>query len=451
MQTSLPPPYDWLKELEPELAKIDSSPLLGHPPVFSWKQFTQNLAAVFELDDLTLNPGEVQWRSANELYAGLPSPLIPVEISMSGFSGNVYWVLPEIDIPMLMSTLLEENSIPIHHVHKDYQEGFYRFLGIEIVNAFTQTDFDASLVPHFKMTSEHPSDHALCMDITLAFRHHSFTGRLIISTTFRKEWQRRYTTTSLINTHTERLASQAMLTVSLEAGRTSLLMKNWKKSRVGDFLLLENCSLTENFNTGKILINYHGSPIYVAELEDGNLKILQALQYHEAASTIEGEFMADDDFDEDLSMEEDNDFEQEDLEDDETSNDDDFDFEEEEESEEIEEKLDEEEEGEIEAEEEEEEAEEYKHDENEGASVTVKTVPPEGPINAENLPISLIIEVGKINISVQKLMELQAGNILELNVRPEEGVNLVINGRCVGKGELHRLGNTLGVRILELG
>ena len=57
----------------------------------------------------------------------------------------------------------------------------------------------------------------------------------------------------------------------------------------------------------------------------------------------------------------------------------------------------------------------------------------------------------ELGISVQKLMELQAGNILELNIRPEEGVSLVINGRCVGKGELHRLGNTLGVRILELG
>ena len=68
-----------------------------------------------------------------------------------------------------------------------------------------------------------------------------------------------------------------------------------------------------------------------------------------------------------------------------------------------------------------------------------------------NIPISLKVEVGQVRMTLAKLMELQAGATLDLNVDPEEGVDLVVNGKCIGRGELLRLGETLGVRILEIG
>lgn len=456
MPTSVSLPYDWLKELEPELAKLDDSPLIGHPPVFPWNQFTQQLASLFELDDLKITPSEIQWRAAQDLYSDLPSPLLPIDISISGFKGLVHWILPEIDIPMLMATLLEHrDGVPLHHINKEYQEGFYRFLGIEVVNAFTQVDFDPNLVPHLNTGTTLPQGHSLCMDITISFRHHSFTGRLIISETFREEWKRRYTTTSLMsNPHTKKLAGNVIITATLEAGRTPLSLKQWKKAKVGDFVLIEKCSLTEDFKNGKVLINYRGTPVYIAELEEGNIKILQALQYHEAVTTIERKLMNDDDdLEEEDSTEENSDFDEDELEDEETedeeNDDDDFEFHHDDDEVETEEEEEAEEENDTEEYTEQEEQEEAEAEEE--VSVAPKSVSPEGPINAEDLPISLIIEVGRINISVQKLLEMQAGNILELSVRPEDGVSLVINGRCVGKGELHRLGKTLGVRILELG
>jgi len=68
-----------------------------------------------------------------------------------------------------------------------------------------------------------------------------------------------------------------------------------------------------------------------------------------------------------------------------------------------------------------------------------------------NIPISIKVEVGQVRMTLAKLMELQPGAVLELNVDPEEGVDLVVNGKCIGKGELLRLGETLGVRIVEIG
>ena len=63
----------------------------------------------------------------------------------------------------------------------------------------------------------------------------------------------------------------------------------------------------------------------------------------------------------------------------------------------------------------------------------------------------MIVEVGRIEMSIKTIMELQPGNMLELNVRPENGVDLVVNGKRIGKGELLKLGESLGVRILDIG
>ena len=72
-------------------------------------------------------------------------------------------------------------------------------------------------------------------------------------------------------------------------------------------------------------------------------------------------------------------------------------------------------------------------------------------LQPDEIPLSIVIEVGRLQMSVQKLLDLQPGNLLELNVRPETGVDLVVNGRRIGKGELLRIGEVLGVRILDIG
>lgn len=54
-------------------------------------------------------------------------------------------------------------------------------------------------------------------------------------------------------------------------------------------------------------------------------------------------------------------------------------------------------------------------------------------------------------MSLDKLLKLKPGNVIELGVQVEKGVNLVANGQCVGKGELLQLGDVIGVKITKLG
>lgn len=69
----------------------------------------------------------------------------------------------------------------------------------------------------------------------------------------------------------------------------------------------------------------------------------------------------------------------------------------------------------------------------------------------QDIPLNIVVEVGRLQMSVKTLMELKPGNLLDLNIHPEAGVELVVNGSRVGKGELLQVGDTIGVRILELG
>ncbi|MCH9608599.1 MAG: hypothetical protein S4CHLAM45_11770 [Chlamydiales bacterium] len=71
-------------------------------------------------------------------------------------------------------------------------------------------------------------------------------------------------------------------------------------------------------------------------------------------------------------------------------------------------------------------------------------------VSVEDLPVHLKVEVGKVRMTLQELGNLNPGNLIELNVTPEQGVDLVVSGKKVGRGELIRIGETLGVRIISI-
>lgn len=69
----------------------------------------------------------------------------------------------------------------------------------------------------------------------------------------------------------------------------------------------------------------------------------------------------------------------------------------------------------------------------------------------KDIPLNITVELARFRMPLDRLMHLSPGNLLELPVHPDQGVSLCVNGKKVGSGELVYLGETLGVRILELG
>ena len=66
------------------------------------------------------------------------------------------------------------------------------------------------------------------------------------------------------------------------------------------------------------------------------------------------------------------------------------------------------------------------------------------------VPVTLTVELGRINLPLHRLADLKPGDVLELGRHAREPVELTSNGRLVARGELVQIDTELGVRILSV-
>lgn len=440
MTETIKKPYSWIKSISPALLQNDSIPLIGFPPSFPWEDFAQKLSQTFEIKDLKILHDAFQWRSQEELREGLGDHVLPLHFALSPLSGTFCWLFAQEDLTQIMALLLQTPAGSLASLNPDFQDGFYRFLAMECMDALRGLDFSKNLSPRLLDKTDLPQENSaqfLCMDVRLELNGHKILGRSVISSQLRNECKQHFSQQSwqeMLNLpHMQNLE----ILVHLEAGRTSIKYSEWEQIGVGDFLSLDFCSLRSN--EGRILLTINHTPFFRAKLKDGHIKILEHPLYHEVGTPVDKNIKNSDD-----ASAEDH-FEEEEFEEES--------FEEEGFEEDFEEEDEESENSDSEYELEEESSLPSKNLEQnkKNSPEQEKTSLEQAPSTIEDITLSVIIEVGRLNMSVKQLMELQPGNLLESNIHPENGVNLIVNGKCIGKGELLLLGETLGVRILELG
>lgn len=75
---------------------------------------------------------------------------------------------------------------------------------------------------------------------------------------------------------------------------------------------------------------------------------------------------------------------------------------------------------------------------------------PEAAGLLEDIGVALVVELGRVMVSAADVVQLRPGQVIELARAPGEPVDLVVDGKRVGKGELVEIDGELGVRILSL-
>ncbi|MBW2067577.1 MAG: type III secretion system cytoplasmic ring protein SctQ [Deltaproteobacteria bacterium] len=71
-------------------------------------------------------------------------------------------------------------------------------------------------------------------------------------------------------------------------------------------------------------------------------------------------------------------------------------------------------------------------------------------IDAEDIELTLLFEVGHKKILLSQLQDIKPGYTFELDTPVDKNVTIRVNGRKVGYGELVQINDRIGVRILEL-
>lgn len=84
---------------------------------------------------------------------------------------------------------------------------------------------------------------------------------------------------------------------------------------------------------------------------------------------------------------------------------------------------------------------------------TMRDAPEDSPPDAalDELPVRLVFEVGRLEVPLGELEALGPGYVFELGRDDGVLVDIVANGRRLGRGEVVTVGGALGVRVLWMG
>ncbi len=204
---------------------------------------------------------------------------------------------------------------------------------------------------------------------------------------------------------TQPMADSIDLCLKVETGSCLLKKKEWDKLNIGDFLVLDTCSYDPLSRKGTLTLSLEKTPLFKVKIKKEKLKILDYCTYYGDKNTMKK--------DSDLNP-----------------------------------LLPEEEKDELATEM------ELGGEPNIDSSENLETTSPtmkETLSSSLDISFPIVVEVDRIQMPLKKLLSLEPGNVLELPIHPEQGVYLSVHGKKVAKGELIKVGDAIGVKIVELG
>jgi type III secretion protein Q len=68
----------------------------------------------------------------------------------------------------------------------------------------------------------------------------------------------------------------------------------------------------------------------------------------------------------------------------------------------------------------------------------------------DDVPVRLVFELGRVEVSLGELQRLAPGALVPLARPLDEPLDIIANGRRLGRGALVQIGDSLGVRIVSL-
>ncbi len=396
-------PLQWIKQIESTLIDLKQIPLHGYAPSFPWLDCSLAIGTLLGTPDLTIAMRSTRVASAAEARAGLGTTPIAIAIELTPLIGQAYFLMGREDVEKLCSLTLTESMGGKGVASSQLQEGFYYFLAQKAISALSELNPFDDLALKMAKFHQFAEEESLCIDVEIRHPKHTFWGRVICPHSFHSAFKTHF------SEHappilTGPLAEKIPLSLSMEAGRTTLTPRQLKTLSVGDFLVLDRCTFDPATHKGTLTLCLHDAPLLRARIKESHLKIVDYAFYHEEQNPMTPHSPED----EDMNSEEP--IEGEDLPLEQT-----------------------EEEGHL------------------WNSENASEQPVEKMISPGEIPITISVEASRIQMSLARLLELSPGNVLEFPAQPQQGVDLIVSGKKIGKGELVKLGEVIGVKILQIG
>ena len=383
----------WIQKIEHILTHARKLPIVEDSFPFPWEEASNKISSSLGLKDLKLIPQSSEWKSQDAILSGMGTPTTVIGVDFAPLGHSLLWVIPHESIGDLTSSTLSSDQQKEKFSDPRLQEGYYQFIMLQVLETLHSLRIFRDLTPQLIFSPSLPQEECLCIDIALSFYPKTIYGRVIIPRSFLKAFK----------TH-QPLEKQSLLkrdgvkhlefTLRLETGSVLLHPEDWKSVSPGDYIILDKCSYDPKEQKGSTLMYLEGTPILQARIKSDGIKVLDYIFYSDEKPepiVIKAPPQTPS----------------------------------------VQDSLNAE--GLI---------------ENDDEEKLWEDAPEEftEPVITET-PLKIDVEVDHIRMPLEKILELKPGYLLDVVVRPELGVSLLINNEHVGKGELIKLGETLGVRV----
>ncbi len=279
-------PLTWIRRIASELPELNTIPLFGNSPPFDWNHFSSLLSSRLGLPKLKLQPRNQEWRESSIVNKGMGSQPSILQLALSPV-GIIYWIMSKEDVTKLTSWLMKPTGKSRANLSEILQEGFYRYLSLETLDLLQGLEPFQTLT--LQATEEESSfDKAFCIDVEIDLDQKSAYGRLVIPDQFRSKWVDHFSNRPSEYFSAE-IAHQIELSIGVKTGSVILHQDEWKKIKVGDFLLLDQGSYDPAKGTGLSLLMLQGTPLFNAKIKHNKIELTDYAFYYEDNMAQKGE------------------------------------------------------------------------------------------------------------------------------------------------------------------
>ncbi|NUM36063.1 MAG: flagellar motor switch protein FliN [Candidatus Brocadiae bacterium] len=68
----------------------------------------------------------------------------------------------------------------------------------------------------------------------------------------------------------------------------------------------------------------------------------------------------------------------------------------------------------------------------------------------KDIPVTIAVELGRVQMPIEEILLLGPGSMIMLKRQVNEPIDLLVNGKLVGRGEIIAADESFGVRITEI-
>lgn len=377
----------WIRRLEGAVTQLQVIPLWGHAPAFPWGNASEKLKELFHVKSLHISSESSRFLNHEELLSSLGQDPFLLPLTLMPLSGTAYWAMPRSEMEKLSALLLTHEVGTKGFISEHLSEGYSRFLLLKALHTLNEMNAFGDLTVQVASKTPLPTEGALCLDISIDINRQKMWGRLICSNALIAEFKSHFLG-ERPSISSGQLAPHLPLPLAVEVGSTTLSAGSWKKVKKGDLILLDRASYDPNQNKGTGTLTISGMPLFDVRLKDNEIKILEYAFFQEEAPMTRHH-------DEPHSHEESG-----------------------------------------------EEKPLWSANEHEQSAETL--------LSSREIPLTVTVEVARLTLPLEKVVGLQPGNVLDLKVSVEGGVSLTVHGQSIAKGELVKIGESIGVKILAI-